>query len=299
MVKEMLRQGKSYREIMLTVHVAPNFITKCQGELTGEGSTTPKFIQAYKLFNMGKSRYDVCVELQIREGEAGMYEMEFHRIHRHDELSRTYSTKDPLFMTKLEVLVLALNRNGIGPKQYEEYFGEIKRIDNLRLEEGTLNGQIRNIQLERKKLEEQNSELAFQYSKLGADTIILHDMIDKLKNEISLLLAKRNLLKKENNFLSYNRDLESNKKEKPSLGHLQVHLEKAKENFNADIMPYVDEAIREYASQTGSTKIDDLLDNRKSFEYILSEMLNEPEAEFLDEVIKVINDNSVNCQILN
>jgi hypothetical protein len=76
-------------------------------------------------------------------------------------------------------------------------------------------------------------------------------------------------------------------------------LEEAKENFNADIIPYVDEAIREYASQTGSTKIDDLLDNRGSFEYILSEMLNEPEAEFLDEVKKVIKDNSQNYQMLN
>lgn len=74
-VENMLWEGKSYREIMAKVPVAPNRIKLIKNKLAGESSQVPKYTQAYKLFSEGKSRYDVAEILEIREKEATEYHL--------------------------------------------------------------------------------------------------------------------------------------------------------------------------------------------------------------------------------
>lgn len=130
-VENMLWEGKSYREIMAKVPVAPNRIKLIKNKLAGESSQVPKYTQAYKLFSEGKSRYDVAEILEIREKEATEYHLEYYRLNRADTFSRLYRTQKPDFIAKVERLVQTLGRHGIAPNQYEEYIKTAKCIDVL------------------------------------------------------------------------------------------------------------------------------------------------------------------------
>lgn len=155
----MLNRKKSYGDIMKVAHIAPETVYEIKNKLTGESPNPPIFTQAYQLFFSGKTSYEVAVELQITEKEARKYEFEYRRLNRADKLSHLCQAGDTLAITKLEILAVALDKNGITPNQYENYFLRIDRIEKLASDEKSMKGSVLKLTQQQKRLEEQNGSL--------------------------------------------------------------------------------------------------------------------------------------------
>lgn len=276
-VENMLWEGKSYREIMAKVHVAPNRIKLIKNKLAGESSQVPKYTQAYKLFSEGKSRYDVAEILEIREKEATEYHLEYYRLNRADTLSRLYRTQKPDFIAKLERLVQTLERHGIAPNQYEEYIRTAKLMDVLISEVNALRDSRLKHESEIKTLMKLKYELKFEFAKLGASKVCIESAQDALIQQNNLLAKSKRLLESDINILHKKRASQRAAFLRGVLKLSETDFKKETENLVENCIPSIIEEFKLYLEKkNGCIHEDDLLDDRLDLEQMLRNGLNEP-----------------------
>jgi hypothetical protein len=276
-VENMLREGKSYREIMAKVHVAPNRIKLIKNKLTGESSRAPKFTQAYRLFSQGESRFDVAEKLEMREKEARECHIEYYKLKRADTLSRLYRTQKPDFIAKVERVVQTLDRHGIVPTQYDDYIKMAKRMPVLVSEENTLRDSRLKHESENKILMKQKNELKFEIAKLGASHVCIEAARDALIQQNELLINTKCRLESDINILRKKRTSQRAAFLRATLKLSETDFKKETENLVENCIPSIIEEFKLYVEKkNGFIHEDDLLNDRLDLEQMLRNGLNEP-----------------------
>jgi hypothetical protein len=276
-VGNMLGEHKGYREIMANVHVAPNKIKQIKDKLAGQKPESPKFVQAYRSFSEGKSRLEVAEKLEIRGEEVRQYHIEYLKLEGGDGLSRLARMHGPDFLSQLERMVQSLERNGISPDEYEQYCEKIKSIKALASERKALIESKSKLERDKKLLLEQNGELKFENSKMGATNTCLEAVGESQIQENETLTKRRNQIKEEIGKLLGTRWLQEAAFLRGSRKLSEECFRQRAQDFIGDGLPYIQEAIRKYVgSKGGSVTVDDLPYDEEEIEQILLNNLEEP-----------------------
>jgi hypothetical protein len=290
--ENMLREGKSYREIMAKVHAAPNRIKLIKNKLTGESSRAPKFTQAYRLFSQGESRFDVAEKLEMREKEARECHIEYYRLNRADTLSRLYRTQKPDFIAKVERVVQTLDRHGIVPNQYDEYIKMAKRIEVLVLEENTLRDSRLKHESEIKILVKQKNELKFEIAKLGASNVCIEAAGDALIQQNELLVNTKHRLENDINILRRKRMSQRAAFLRGTLKLSETDFKKETENLVENCIPSIIEEFKLYIEKkNGFIHEEDLLYDQMDLEQMLRNGLNEPVQDQLKWMTELLTED--------
>lgn len=91
-IAELLKQNKTWNQIMKEVHVGPQTIKKVKDSITP--APPSKRIQAFQMLNGGSTLYDVSFNLDISSEEAKRYQLEYLELKGEKELVSLLKDKD-------------------------------------------------------------------------------------------------------------------------------------------------------------------------------------------------------------
>lgn len=124
--------------------------------------------------------------------------IEYLKLEGGDGLSRLARKHGLDLLSQLERMVQSLERNGISPDEYEQYCEKIKSIKALTSERKVLIESKPKLERDKKLLLEQNGELKFENSKVGATNTCLEASGERQIQENETLTKRRNQIKEEN-----------------------------------------------------------------------------------------------------
>lgn len=193
------------------------------------------------------------------------------------------------FLAQVERMVQSLERNGIGPEEYEQYCGKIKSIKALASEIQVLLVSKLKLEPDKKLLLEQNGELKFEYSKMGATNTCLEAAGEKQIQENETLTKRRNQINEEIVKLLETRSSQEAAFLRGSQKLSKECFKQRAQDLIGDCLPYIKEAIRKYVeSKGGSITVDDLPYDEEEIEQILLNDLDEPVEYNLKWIGKIL-----------
>jgi hypothetical protein len=220
LIKKLLEQDKTYREIMELAHVSPKTIKRVDDQRKVESEPAPKSnrLKAFELFEIqypqGSNLYQVVTELDISVKDAEDYQIEYFRLKSRDELTILLQDK------KLSGLV----------NVYRQMLSQGLTVDRL-AQALTLSASLANMEYNRRKLD--------TYIRSNRNQII------RLDNVQAELLEKVSNLNKEIRSLSESKEIEEQE-----LSYYRVALKIIKNTKEI-------ESIEQIATKVGQELFDD------------------------------------------
>jgi hypothetical protein len=198
LIKKLLEQGKTYREIMKIAHASPTTIKKIdnQRQQVSEPAAKSNRLKAFQIFDRqsprGSSVYQVITELDISVQDAEKFQVEYLKLKRRDELALMLENKNLL---------------GLIPVYPEMQTRGLTVYD---LEKGS-------------RLSTSLAKMEARYQELGTHIRSAQNRIIQLDDEAASLYKKSNMLKKEIESLSESKEIL-----KQELSNSQLAVDKIK-----------------------------------------------------------------------
>jgi hypothetical protein len=191
LIKKLLEQDKTYREIMELAHVSPKTIKRVDDQRKVESEPAPKSnrLKAFELFEIqypqGSNLYQVVTELDISVKDAEDYQIEYFRLKSRDELTILLQDK------KLSGLV----------NVYRQMLSQGLTVDRL-AQALTLSASLANMEYNRRELDAYIRSNRNQIIRLDNVQAELLEKVSNLNKEIRSLSESKEIAEQE---LSYYR----------------------------------------------------------------------------------------------
>lgn len=216
-VKELLIEGKSFREIQRIVHVSPNFITKVKIAEFGENSVysekenfrknkLSKRTQAIDLFYKGKKPYEIINELDISVDEVKKAQIDYLQLLELDNISEiVQDNKDSNLLNDFYDLFMICKELGIYTIEKVQEIKELIEIyPNLEDEISCLKKENHNLKNQKNDLER---VLIDTNNRISLATAINEELEDQIKNK-KIILQNLEILEKKKSSSVYNDNIE-------------------------------------------------------------------------------------------
>src|SRR5215217_3130036 len=215
LVKKLLIEGKTFREIQSIVHVSPNFITKVKIAEFGENfidsekedlkknKKLSKTTQAIDLFYKGKTSREVLLELDIIIDEVKKAQVDYLKLLNLDNLSEiVQNNKNSNLLKEFNNLFTIFKELGIDTiEKIRKIKDLVEDYPNLNYEISNLNTNIHNLKAQKKEHEQVLNDIEYQISLANAS---LNEIEDKIKNKKIILKNLELLVDKMKNPEAYN-----------------------------------------------------------------------------------------------
>ncbi|HET8792746.1 MAG TPA: hypothetical protein VFM31_03050 [Nitrososphaeraceae archaeon] len=156
LVKKLLMEGKSFREIEKIAHVSPNFITKVkkvdfgqdsvyeENENTKKNKKLSKRTQAIDLFYQGKTPKKVLLELDMDVNEVTKAQSDYFQLLDLDHLSEIFQNNSNNLIKEFYSLFKIFKELGLDTIEKVKEIKELVKVyPHLQLEISQLNKEIR------------------------------------------------------------------------------------------------------------------------------------------------------------
>ncbi|MGI9010195.1 MAG: hypothetical protein ACR2F1_03290 [Nitrososphaeraceae archaeon] len=190
LVKKLLIEVKTYREIQSIVHVSPNFITKVKIAEFGENSVErenlnknklSKRTQAINLFYKGKTTQEVLLELDISVDEIKKAKQDSFQLLDLDNLSQIVRDNDCNLLKEFNNLFIIFQELEINSiEKVLEIKELVEAYPNLNFEITNLNKDIYNLKREKQDLEQVLTDIEYKISLANA---VNNEIEDQIKNK--------------------------------------------------------------------------------------------------------------------
>ena len=214
-IREEYKKNPVFKDVAKKVGTDPRTVKSVIREDAGPKSEQEKAIEAYRLFNEGKTNYDVTLTLKLRQPQVELFRREYLRLKRLDDLDKAYETLQTGDLYLFLDLYQRMKREKIKPadcvvalKDFEELrdiqptLAEAKEnLNQTRMEQEHLQSEIcalinetaaakdeRDVlKIELENMRQESADLENQITGLCSDKKMLRNVLDAVATNSELL----------------------------------------------------------------------------------------------------------------
>jgi hypothetical protein len=187
LVKKMLGQNKSFRDIMKRTKFSPNKISEIKKDLFGIEAER-QHTQAYRLFHDGKGVFEVALELGLTQEQSEKYYTEYLKMTKKDNLLYLFNNEEKL--GKLMNLQQCLTDENIPEEEYQSMISKIKYKDPPEWQKAMLETQVRTLKYEIAVLKTDQAKRQMEISIMSRGYAEKSQIVQSLTSEAEALQSK-------------------------------------------------------------------------------------------------------------